>query len=198
MRLFFALWPDVDERAHTAKAAAALSLAGGVRFVPCENYHLTLAFVGEVEESRLELLRQIGREQRSTACTVPFHGYEYWPHSRVVVAVASEMPSALLDLWATLHRDLARQPALDSHRDRVSPRAPPHAGLRGHVTLVRKVAQPPVLNAMPPFVWSARAFSLIRSEIGGAQSVYTVVDTWQLLDERRETTEISANSTHMR
>jgi len=72
------------------------------------------------------------------------------------------------------------------------------AGLRGHVTLVRKVAQPPVLNAMPPFVWSARAFSLIRSELSGAQSVYTVVDTWQLLDERRETTEISANSTHMR
>lgn len=176
MRLFFALWPDVDARARTAQAAAALSLSYGARFVPRENYHLTLAFVGEVEESRLELLRQIGREQRACACAVSFDAYEYWPDPKVVVAVASQMPPALLDLWTTLHRDLDRhQPALHCQR----------APLRGHVTLARKVAQAPVLHAMSPFAWSARAFGLIRSDTSGARSVYTVVDTWQLLDETR-------------
>ena len=55
--------------------------------------------------------------------------------------------------------------------------------LRVHVTLARKVVQAPVLQAMSPLHWNARSFSLVRSDTGGARSVYTVVDTWQLLDE---------------
>ena len=37
---------------------------------------------------------------------------------------------------------------------------------------------------MSPIELAARAhFSLVRSDTGGARSVYTVVDTWPLLDE---------------
>jgi 2'-5' RNA ligase len=58
-----------------------------------------------------------------------------------------------------------------------------HRPLRPHVTLARKVAQAPVLQAMSPFDWSARSFSLVSSDTSGAHSVYTVVDTWPLLYE---------------
>ena len=51
------------------------------------------------------------------------------------------------------------------------------------VTLARKVTQAPVLQAMSPVSWRAMNFSLIRSDTGGVESAYTVLDTWSLLDE---------------
>ena len=176
MRSFFALWPDLDTRAQIAKAAAALRLAGDARRVPRDNYHVTLAFVGEVTTSQLAVLQQIGRGQRAAGCTIRFDAYDYWPDHQVAVAIAREAPAALTLLWTRLHRDLMlHQAALNLER--------PHSSLRTHITLARKVAQAPVPQAMSPFRWNARSFSLVRSDTSGARSVYTVVDTWQLLDE---------------
>jgi RNA 2',3'-cyclic 3'-phosphodiesterase len=176
VRLFFALWPDDDARAHIARATLALRLAVDARPVPQESYHTTLAFVGEVSMPQLAVLQQIGRAQRGAACAIRFDAYDYWRDSQVVVAVARQSPGALTSLWAQLHRDLA---LLQPHRNPEHPQVP----LRTHITLARKVAQAPVLPAMSPFDWNARSFSLVRSDTSGAHSVYTVVDTWQLLYE---------------
>ena len=172
MRLFYALWPGPDTRARIAEAAGVLSLGNAARLVPLENYHLTLAFVGEVSPARLAVLQQIGRDLRMAGCTIRFDAYEYWPESQVVVARAREAPVELTELSRQLH-------SFDgAHRlDRLQP------PLRPHVTLARKVAQAPVLQAMSPFHWSARSFSLVCSDTRGAHSVYTVVDTWPLLYE---------------
>ena len=167
MRLFFALWPDPEIARRFANTAADLTLENRSRLVSPKNYHLTLAFVGEVAPSRLAVLQRIGRTQRSTRCTIAFDGLEYWRKPQVVVAAAAEPPPALLNLSAQLHEALALAP---------SP-------LRTHVTLARKVTQAPVLQAMSPLKWCATSFSLVLSETGGAESAYTVVDTWPLLDE---------------
>jgi 2'-5' RNA ligase len=175
--LFFALWPDVDTRAQIADAAVALRTTRDAQLVPRENYHVTLAFVGEVTASQLAVLQQIGRSQRAAGCTIEFDAYDYWPDSQVAVAIAREAPAALTLLWTQLRRDLTlHQTALNLKY--------PHLSLRAHITLARKVAQAPVLQAMSPFRWNARSFSLVRSDTGGARSVYTVVDTWPLLYER--------------
>jgi 2'-5' RNA ligase len=144
--------------------------------VPRENYHTTLAFVGEVSMPQLAVLQQIGSAQRAATCTIRFDAYDYWRDPQVVVAVAKESPASLTQLWAQLQRDLAH---LRPHLNLEYPQAPP----RTHITLARKVAQAPVLPAMSPFDWNARSFSLVRSDTSGARSVYTVVDTWQLLYE---------------
>ena len=169
MRLFFALWPDAGVRSLIADAAAALRLSGAARPVPRENYHLTLAFVGEVPSSSLAVLQQIGRSQREPACTVSLDAYEHWREPRVVVAVARETPAALTLLSTRLRAAL---------QDRTT--EPP---LRAHVTLARKVAQAPVPQAMSAIPWHATAFSLVSSDTRGQHAVYTVVDTWPLLDE---------------
>jgi len=176
LRLFFALWPEADTRERIADAAAALRLTDGARLVPQQNYHLTLAFVGEVTGSQVEVLRLIGRGQRAPGCAITIDAYEYWPESQVVVAVAREPPAALAGLWIHLRQDLALHPAAPRRNRRQPP-------LRAHVTLARKVSQAPVLPKMSPFAWSARSFSLLRSDTSGAHSIYTVVDTWPLLDE---------------
>jgi 2'-5' RNA ligase len=176
LRVFFALWPDADTRERVASAAAALRLTGGARLVPQQNYHLTLAFIGDVTSAQVAVLQQIGRGQRASGCTITIGAYEYWRESQVVVAAARQLPTALVELWTRLRQDLVlRQAALKLNRLQPS--------LRAHITLARKVAQAPVLQAMSPFDWNARSFSLIRSDTSAAHSIYTVVDTWPLLDE---------------
>jgi 2'-5' RNA ligase len=177
--LFFALWPDADTRARIAEAAAALRLGGGqARPVPPENYHLTLAFIGEAAPSELAVLRQIGGAQYAPRCTIKVDAYEYWPQSQVVVATVRAPPPPLTELQGRLRDDVAlrRGPAVLT-RDRATP------VWRAHVTLARKMAQAPVLQAMSHFYWNAASFSLVRSDTGGAHSIYTVVDTWPLLYE---------------
>jgi RNA 2',3'-cyclic 3'-phosphodiesterase len=166
LRLFFALRPDEATTAQLVIAAGAVDFGAGASLVARGNYHLTLAFLGEVAESQLSELRELGRDQRARACTIKFDGYEYWPESKVVVASAQDVPFALAELSERLQQNLCLQ-----------------ISLRPHVTLARKVAQAPVLSAMSVFDWRAQSFSLMCSHTGGGASVYTVVDTWSLLDE---------------
>jgi 2'-5' RNA ligase len=175
--LFYALWPDVRVRKPLARAAAALPLAGDARRVPSDNFHVTLAFLGEVAVSRLPALRRIAGAQRAPECSITFDGYEYWSDPQVVVAVVRETPAALVELSTLLHRALSTSGA--PPRLEREPRP-----LRAHVTLARKVAQAPVLQALSPIQWNVRSFSLVSSDTRGAHSVYTVVDTWPLLYER--------------
>jgi RNA 2',3'-cyclic 3'-phosphodiesterase len=167
LRLFFALWPDVDATTLLESVAAQLHIKSPGRLVHSRNYHVTLAFIGEVVESRLAVLRQIGGSLRVPRCSIAFDSLEFWPESQVVVAAAQENPPGLLKLWTQLHDALGL----------------PRTRLRAHVTLARKVAQAPVLQAMSSVTSRATSFSLVRSETGGAESAYTVVDTWPLLDE---------------
>ena len=176
LRLFFALWPDAGTRERVAHAAAALCLTDEARLVPQQNYHLTLAFIGEVTSAQVAVLQQIGGSQRACGCTIKFDAYEHWREPQVVVAVARQPPTALVEMWMRLRQDLMLHRAA-LKRSRLQP------SLRAHVTLARKVAQAPVLQAMSPLDWSARSFSLVRSDTSGAHAVYTVVDTWPLLDE---------------
>jgi 2'-5' RNA ligase len=152
--------------------AQALKLDAASPRVPPENYHMTLAFVGEVPASQVATLRKIGGSQRASGCTLRFDAYEYWPEAEVIVAAAREIPSSLERLWQQIHADLAQ------HNQALE-----HTRLRAHVTIARKVPQAPVLQAMSAFAWKVQAFSLMQSNTAGARPIYTVVDTWQLLDE---------------
>lgn len=169
MRLFFALWPDAALRGRIADVAAALPWAATMRPVPWQNYHVTLVFIGEVASAELAALRQLGTRQRVAASEIRFDAYEYWEGAQAVVAVAQRTPNALSELANGLGRSKLADPTL-----------------RLHVTLARKVAQAPVLQAMSPFNWNASSFSLIRSDTSRTHSVYTVVDTWPLLDKRQK------------
>ncbi len=171
MRLFFAVFPDGETRRQLAAAAQALVLDDESRRVPSENYHMTLAFIGEVS-APLAALKTVGAAQRARAFTARLDGYEYWPTPSVVVARASSCPAQLEDLRRALCADLARCGVRLDDRP-----------FRPHVTLARKVPQAPVLQAMSEIAWTAHAFQLARSDRSRAGAVYTVVDSWPLLDK---------------
>ncbi|HSN34046.1 MAG TPA: RNA 2',3'-cyclic phosphodiesterase, partial [Ideonella sp.] len=142
-RLFFALWPSEAERARMVEAAARLAPDERSRRVPPEEYHLTIAFVGEVAAARIEAVRRIGATSAGARCTVRFDAYEYWPKPEVVVAAARTAPPALERLWRELHERLAAQGlALDPKR------------LRPHVTLLRGVRDAPPLRCAEAMIAS--------------------------------------------
>jgi 2'-5' RNA ligase len=168
--LFFALFPDSDTRRRVAAAAQALALDDGSRRVPCENYHMTLAFIGEVRGEMLAPLKTVGAAQRALEFTLRLDSYEYWPTPSAVVTGPSFCPAPLEDLRRGLCADLTRCGiGLDDRP------------FRPHVTIARKVSQAPVLQAMSEIAWTAHAFQLARSRSTPGGAIYTVVDSWPLL-----------------
>lgn len=169
MRLFFAAFPDSETRRLIA--AAALVLGDGARLVPCENYHTTLAFVGEVSNAQAASLRTIGPLE-VPAFTVRFDTYEHWLKSDVVVLAPSACPPALHDLHCKLRGELA-------HHDLASDSRPFHP----HITIARNIAQASVQQAMSGILWTVTAFQLVRSARSNTGSSYTVLHHWSLLDK---------------
>jgi 2'-5' RNA ligase len=161
-------------RARLAALTASLGLGAEARAVAPENYHLTVAFVGAVDGARAAHVRAIGSAQRPVRCELQFDAFEYWPKPEVVVAAARRIAPALEQLWAQLHRDLAGLGLAQNPKR-----------LRPHVTLARNVAAEPSLQSVPSVEWRPLEFCLVRSDTSGERSVYTVVDTWPLLDEAR-------------
>jgi 2'-5' RNA ligase len=172
VRLFFAAFPDMETQRRIASVAQALEVAPPSSIVPREKLHMTLVFVGEQAESKLPALLKIGAAQRTRAFTLRFDACEYWPGSKVVVAVARDYPVALGQLWSGLRA------MLEPHE-----LAPAPQPLRPHVSLARKVSQAPVPQAMSAFDWTVRGFSLMQSTTTAARPIYTVLGTWPLLDE---------------
>ena len=171
-RLFFALWPSAAERSAMAAVAARLELDPRIRRIAAEEYHVTVAFVGEVAVARLEALTEIGAASARGPCTLQFDAYEYWPKPEVVVAAARQIPASLERLWRVLHERLgAIGCALDPKR------------LRPHVTLARGVADAPDLPPPPACAWNVADLCLVRSARGRTTPAYTVLARWPLLDE---------------
>jgi 2'-5' RNA ligase len=171
MRLFFAALPEPEVRRRLESAANALRLPHDARRVPAEDYHMTVAFAGEVSQAQAAALRGVGAGDDTAAFAVSLTTYEYWRKSEVVVAASSDCPLELLDLNRRLRAEFEH---LGLVRDAVA--------FRAHVTLARKVTQAPVLKAMSPFSWRVRTLHLLHSSGSAAGSAYTVVDTWPLLD----------------
>jgi 2'-5' RNA ligase len=172
MRLFFALLPDSDT-AEILFKAAQMNIVGRARFISPENFHITLSFVGEVPDDELQCFCEMGAALCLPRSAIELNELEHWPSSQVIVLTAK-----------SVCRDLAAR--TDSLRAAVALKVLPQrreVSWREHVTLARKVTQAPVLKAMSPIAWVSRSFALLRSDAKGDQAVYTVVESWQLLDE---------------
>lgn len=147
-RLFFALWPDATEREAMAAAARRLFPLSG-RPLAAADLHVTLAFVGSVDELRTDRLLEL--ERPLPAIPLRFDQLEHWPKPRVLVAAARQTPAALQlvvdELWQRLDRlGFAQEPR----------------PFRPHVTLARDVRAQRA-SGWSPVCWRARAIRLIES-----------------------------------
>lgn len=153
MRLFLALWPDDAVRDRLAQVQRAWDWPQRAARVPPDRLHLTLHFLGEVEDTAARVLAS-KLPPFATPFRLRLDRNAVWPHG-VAVMEATELPPAL----AVLHGELAlllRELGLREEARR----------LRPHVTLARHAhgAVPPA--ASPVVEWAVRGYALVRSHAG--------------------------------
>lgn len=168
-RLFLALWPD-------EAVAAALDSAGldahrlcGGRRMRRDTLHITLAFLGEVEASRLPgLVEALGAVQ-GDAFQLTLDTFGYWRHNHIVWAGCAAWPAALDDLVCALRQRLA---ALDI--------AVEDTAFVPHTTLLRKARPTAALPALGPIAWPVSEWVLVESRLSESGASYHRLAGWPL------------------
>lgn len=184
MRLFVALVPPaavLDEIA--AEINRLRSVAPELRWSRRDQWHVTLAFLGEVEERRTPgLAERLGRAaHRHEAFELWFSGGGRFTHSTLWAGVRGDRDR--LRSLAESIAAAARRAGID-HVDR------PY---RPHLTLARSrsrgdVDLRPLVASVADFAstaWSADAIHLIQSRLG-ASPIYTTLRSWPLVVTRAD------------
>ena len=166
-RLFFALWPDAEEARALGALALALAAESGGRPVPVGKIHLTLAFLGPVADAQRPAALAAASGLRASAFTLELDQVGAFRRAGVAWAGMSSPPARLLRLQARLADRLrAGGFPLDER-----PFAP-------HLTLARRTMRPVGRRAIAPVAWTAKRFTLVRSETGTGR--YVVEREWAL------------------
>ena len=168
MRLFFALWPDAPAAAKLAQVALELAARSGGKAVPQAKIHLTLAFLGDVDESRLAHAMEAPNGLALPGFEMVLDQAGSFSGARVAWAGCHEPARGLAQLQQELVRQLSERGFAPDPR----PFAP-------HATLVRKIARPIARSPMPPIRWRANELALVRTELG--KGIYTTLAGWDLL-----------------
>jgi 2'-5' RNA ligase len=169
VRLFFALWPDDPVRAQLAHWSRQLHAVCAGRATRPENLHVTLAFLGSVDEARVaEVERAAGRvAARRFLLILDQPGY--WKHNRIAWAGASVVPVELAALVSELRGALALARIDFDSRDFVS-----------HVTLMRDAREPRTMPALAPIDWKPDGFALVQSVTLPGGSRYEIRKSWKV------------------
>lgn len=166
-RLFFALWPDEGAARPLAALSESVALQLEGKPVPRDRIHLTLAFLGEVAPGRAEAARRAAAAVRSSAFDLILDQIGSFRAARVAWAGCAHSPSGLEALQVRLGKELrSREFALEERP------------FSAHVTLARRISKAIARAPMAPIPWSAREYTLVRSEPGTGR--YTVLETWPL------------------
>ena len=167
MRLFFAVWPD--DAASRALEVLGLALADVARGkpVPREKIHLTLAFLGEVGESRLAEALSAGDDAQAQDFRLELDEVGSFRRAGVGWAGCREPPPELARLQSSLAAALAARGFALEER-----------GFTPHVTLVRRIAKTVPRAPTEAIAWRVEAMTLVRSETGTGR--YVVVESWPL------------------
>ena len=177
-RLFFALWLEADPARQLLESAQALK-QGQARSVPAADLHLTLCFLGQVDDSALSALCERVAALEPQGFELEFEALEYWPRAKIVAATAARTPAAASALAESLCA-AARAVGLGADDQPFRP----------HVTLLRRAAlgrRPRSFPLEAPLQLPARCFHLAQSQqleattAAGSQAArYLRLATWPL------------------
>jgi len=169
VRLFFAAWPPPGTALGLQRWAEQAARETRGKVTRAETIHLTLAFLGEIEESRISAIKGMGRAAVGKAHSLPIEQARYWKHNRIVWVGPNETPAPLAKLVADLKSLLLTEGL-----------APEERAFEAHVTLIRKAQAPRALPALPALDWPVDEFVLVRSTLSNEGSSYDVLERFPL------------------
>jgi 2'-5' RNA ligase len=177
MRTFFAIAPDAAcQRRLDQWRTRALPPLG--RSVPAANFHVTLAFIGELDAARMDRLcvavdAWVARE-RPPAGSLLLDQVGYWPRPGVYWLGARDCPERL----ARLARRMRQFAGMVGGRAEKKSFLP-------HITLFRRVEQPPPAPVDPLTLRvDYDHFGLYESRQGRHGVTYDLLTEWPLARER--------------
>ena len=165
--MFFALCPDARLRKNLHSLAKQYHTQCGGRIIPEENIHLTLLFLGEVEQVRLASLQQSVSGVSVCAFVFELQQFSCWRHNRIGYAAPVAETAALEELSGALHRATASAGIQCDER-----------AFKPHVTLLRNIRQAIVAQPMTPLEWAVESFSLMESVQTERGVSYRVLRSW--------------------
>lgn len=168
-RLFFTLWPDDALRERIAQAACRYLEGRKARAVRANNVHLTLAFLGSVDEQAVDEVIAAGDLVRAAPFELALDRLETWRGARVACLTTQMVPAPLAALVAQL-------------RSNVQARALPVdlKPFRAHITLARDWREAPLDCRIDPVRWPVGEFMLAESPAAGGRADYRIIRTWPL------------------
>tara|TARA_R110002073_G_scaffold5462_2_gene33652 strand:- start:3169 stop:3735 length:567 start_codon:yes stop_codon:yes gene_type:complete len=152
-RIFFALWPDDATRKQIVVSFKQLSIdKKRGRIVSFDNLHITLHFVGNVNQQKLDCLHRAAQTVKAGSFNLELDHYGYFNKPKVLWMGLKQTPEALETLHKTLGESLAE---CDFQVER-RPYAP-------HMTLMRKPTQLEAFEKIKPIYWQVKSFVLVES-----------------------------------
>ena len=170
MRTFFALKPSMVT-ALAIEAWRQLSWPLLQRPIPAANYHLTLAFLGDISTSQLEYLTECAASLEGGEISLTLDTLGYWNKPQILWLGPAIHPRELLDLAQRLKLSVGNC-GLKIEKRTYQP----------HLSLARRVSPEPAAALTPPqFKCHFDSFALYESQQGRAGVHYCEVEAWPLL-----------------
>lgn len=166
-RLFFALLPDDSTKQALQQISASLLLSSRQR-VRTENWHITLVFIGHVDDTVMSNIIETAMLINTPEMTVVFDQLEYWRGAGIACLTCSQPEPTIANLVTQLSIPLT---ALGLQLD-TRPYCP-------HVTLARHVHELPTA-VFQPIMWNANQFTLMESVSDPSGVIYRPLKCWQL------------------
>jgi len=167
-RVFFALWPDAATSAALARIASDAHARFGGRVMRRETLHLTLAFVGSIEQARIADVAAAGDRVRARGIDLSIDTLGQWENKHIVWAGPREPGNALVALVETLRAELEAFGVALERRPFVP-----------HVTLLRSAGCGNERERLAaPLRWRADGFVLVESRLQATGAGYETLARW--------------------
>jgi 2'-5' RNA ligase len=168
-RLFFALWPSIEVRQAIEKLTQPITQSIEGRKILVENWHITLAFVGEVESTTKQCMQQVAATIQNNRFTLTLDKLDYRAKNQILWLGATETPDALHNLVMQLNTALQNCGYQPDTRP-----------FKTHLTLMRKAKQIKTLPLITPVTWTIKDFCLVRSMLDSKGAHYEIINCWTL------------------
>lgn len=171
-RVFFALWPDSQTRAHLETLSAQAHAEFGGRRMRTDTLHITLAFIGDIDAARVDSALAIGDGLGvQPAFSMTIDQLRCWRHNRIVWCGPKVVPATLDETASLLGERLS---AAGFRLD-----ARPFAA---HATLLRKADCSRSAPDFVPFDWPVRQVVLVEANLSSVGARYEIIGRWPLAE----------------
>ena len=169
MRLFFGLQPDTQSALDIIDWRER-SLPPMARPVPVDNLHVTLAFLGQVQDRYLEELFDLADKIHSGPFELRINQLGFWSKPKILWIGPDEIPQPVSRLAKML----------GNVRKRMGFRADKKEFLP-HITVARRCEMPPPASALQPdFTIYFDRFTLFESSRIKSGLYYRAIQDWML------------------